>query len=346
MESTVPEIQRTNLSNVVLLLKSLGVQNLLDFDFMDPPPEDNITTSMYQLWILGALGNDGNLTTMGRRMADFPLDPPLSKMLLFAHEFGQCSTEVLIVVSMLSVPSVFFRPKDREEESDAAREKFFVPESDHLTLLNVYLLAKQYKYDPQWCTRHFIHSKGIRKAREVHAQLLDLMKQQKLMPQSCGGSWDIVRKSICSAYFYNSSKIKGIGDYINMLSGIPSALHPSSALFGLGYTPDYVCYHELISTTKEYMSCVTAVEGEWLAELGPMFFSVKESFETTLKRRQKERLSVMSKSKSKEEKMTSDKKSSIHKTSEKRRSSVVATPGRAKSGTPKFMPKKRGRLGF
>ncbi len=345
MESTVPEIQRTNLSNVVLLLKSLGVRNLLDFDFMDPPPEDNITTSMYQLWILGALDNDGNLTTMGRRMADFPLDPPLSKMLLFAHEFGRCSTEVLIVVSMLSVPSVFFRPKDREEESDAAREKFFVPESDHLTLLNVYLRAKQYKFNPQWCNKHFIHSKGIRKAREVHAQLLDLMKQQKLVPESCGGSWDIVRKSICSAYFYNSSKIKGIGDYINMLSGIPSALHPSSALFGLGYTPDYVCYHELISTTKEYMSCVTAVEGEWLAELGPMFFSIKESFETTLKRRQKERMDALQHSR-KEEKRENAVNLTDKRNDEKRRSTVVATPGRAISGTPKFMPKKRGRLGF
>ena len=286
MESSVPEIQRTNLGNVVLLLKSLGVKNLLEFDFMDPPPQENIMNSMYQLWILGALDNTGDLTPMGRRMVEFPLDPPLSKLLLFAHEKGGCSTEMLIVVSMLSVPSVFFRPKDRVEESDAAREKFFVPESDHLTLLNVYLRAKQYKFDAQWCNRHFIHSKGIRKAREVHAQLADLMKQQKLEPKSCGGSWDAVRRSICSAYFYNSSKIKGIGEYINMLSGIPSGLHPSSALFGLGYTPDYVCYHELISTTKEFMSCVTAVEGEWLAELGPMFFSVKESFETTLKQRE------------------------------------------------------------
>lgn len=77
----------------------------------------------------------------------------------------------------------------------------------------------------------------------------------------------------------------GIGEYINMLTGIPSNLHPSSALFGLGYTPDYVTYHELIMTTKEYMSCVTAVEGEWLAELGPMFFSVKESYETRIMQR-------------------------------------------------------------
>lgn len=132
MEAAVPEIQRTNLSNVVLLLKSLGIKNLLDFQFMDPPPQENIMNSLYQLWILGALDNTGDLTPMGRRMAEFPLDPPLSKMLLFAHEKERCSKEVLIIVSMLSVPSVFFRPKDREEESDAAREKFFVPESDHL----------------------------------------------------------------------------------------------------------------------------------------------------------------------------------------------------------------------
>ena len=73
METAVPEIQRTNLGNVVLLLKSLGIKNLLEFDFMDPPPEDNIMNSLYQLWILGALDNTGDLTPIGRRMAEFPL---------------------------------------------------------------------------------------------------------------------------------------------------------------------------------------------------------------------------------------------------------------------------------
>jgi pre-mRNA-splicing factor ATP-dependent RNA helicase DHX38/PRP16 len=347
LESSVPEIQRTNLSNVVLLLKSLGVNNLLEFDFMDPPPQDTIMNSLYQLWILGALNNTGDLTDMGRKMVEFPLDPQLSKMLLFAHEKGDCSTEVLIIVSMLSVPSVFFRPKDREEESDAAREKFFVPESDHLTLLNVYLRAQQHRFDSEWCTRHFIHSKGIRKAREVHAQLTDLMKKQKLEPISSGGAWDNIRKSICSAYFYNSSRIKGIGEYINMLTSIPCSLHPSSSLFGLGYTPDYVCYHELISTTKEYMSCVTAVEGEWLAELGPMFFSVKESFETTLRRRHEKKREMAKMERQLAEKQDREKAEQKEETTQVSRSrSAIATPGRLANATPKFMPPKRGRLGF
>jgi pre-mRNA-splicing factor ATP-dependent RNA helicase DHX38/PRP16 len=242
---------------------------------------------MYQLWVLGALGNTGDLTELGRKMVEFPLDPPLAKMLIFAETL-KCTMEILIIVSMLSVPGIFFRPKDREEESDAAREKFFVPESDHLTYLNVFLQWKQQNYSSAWCNDHFIHPKAMKKAREVHSQLLDIMSTQKVAHTSTRGSWDVVRKAICSSYFYNSARIKGIGEYVNMLTGIPSNLHPSSALFGLGYTPDYVTYHELIMTTKEYMSCVTAVEGEWLAEMGPMFFTVKESYKTRLLTGQKE----------------------------------------------------------
>lgn len=134
---------------------------------------------------------------------------------------------------------------------------------------------KTHDYSPAWCTTHFIHAKRMKKAREVHAQLLDILKQQKVAHVSCGGGWDVVRKAICSAYFYNSARLKGVGEYMNMLTAIPCNLHPSSALFGLGYTPDYVCYHELVMTQKEYMRSVTAVDGEWLAELGPMFFSIK-----------------------------------------------------------------------
>ena len=219
------------------------------------------------------------------------------------------------------------------------------------TLLNVYQRVKQHNFDAEWCTKHFIHSKCIRKASQIHAQLLDSMKQQKLIPTSSNGSWDVIRRAICSAYFYNSSKIKGIGEYINMLSGIPCSLHPSSALFGLGYTPNYVCYHELISTSKEYMSCVTAVEGEWLAELGPMFFSIKESFETTLRRRHEKQLEQAKMLKEMPEKKALDDKAEEEKSSSEtlrqrlaKKKTSVATPGRA--GGPRFARRSRGRIGL
>lgn len=110
----------------------------------------------------------------------------------------------------------------------------------------------------------------------MRSQLLDIMRAQKVPVVSCGlGNWDIVRKAVCSAYFQNAAKFKGIGEYVNCRTGMPAHLHASSALFGLGYTPDYVVYHELVYTSKEYMQNVTAVDPEWLAELGPMFFDIK-----------------------------------------------------------------------
>ena len=256
---TIPEIQRTNLANTVLLLKSLGIKDLLEFDFMDPPPQDTITTSLFDLWALGALDNIGDLTSMGKKMTAFPMDPSLAKLIITSEEYG-CSEEMLTIVSMLSVPSVFYRPKERQEESDAAREKFFVPESDHLTLLHVYTQWKSNGYSDAWCVRHFLHPKTVRRAKEIREQLQDIMKMQKMELISCGTDWDVIRKCICSGYYHQAAKVKGIGEYVNLRTSVTVQLHPTSALYGLGYLPDYVVYHELILTSKEYMSTVTSVD--------------------------------------------------------------------------------------
>ena len=85
-DNTIPEIQRTNLGNVVLLLKSLGINDLIHFDFMDPPPHETLVLALEQLYALGALNHKGELTKLGRRMAEFPVDPMLSKMILAAEK--------------------------------------------------------------------------------------------------------------------------------------------------------------------------------------------------------------------------------------------------------------------
>ncbi|KAK1497535.1 helicase associated domain-containing protein [Colletotrichum tamarilloi] len=271
---TIPEIQRTNLSNTVLMLKSLGVKDLLDFDFMDPPPQDTITTSMFDLWALGALDNLGELTTLGRKMSAFPMDPSLSKLLITAEEYG-CSEEMITIVSMLSVPNVFYRPKERQDEADAQREKFWVHESDHLTYLQVYSAWRSNGCSDGWCIKHFLHPKSLRRAKEIRDQLLDIMKMQKMEMLSCGMDWDVIRKCICSGYYHQAAKYKGSGEYINLRTNLGVQLHPTSALYA-GHPPDYVVYHELILTSKVYVSTVTAVDPHWLADLGGVFYSVKE----------------------------------------------------------------------
>ena len=276
LTNQVPEIQRTNLANVVLLLKSLGIKDLLKFDFMDAPPQATLLNSMYQLWLLEALDDFGDITPLGRLMSQFPLDPPLSKMLLVARQFG-CVSEMTTIVSMLSVPALFYRPKERAEESDAAREKFFVPESDHVTLLHVFQQWSSHHQQQGWSERHFINNKALRKVKEVRDQLSDILKQQKVPETSSGADWDIVRKAVCAAYFQNVGKLRGIGEYVNLITSVPCYLHPSSALYGMGSHPEYIVYHEVIKTSKEYMQCVTAINPQWLAELGSHFFIVKDS---------------------------------------------------------------------
>ncbi|KAI0238175.1 Pre-mRNA-splicing factor ATP-dependent RNA helicase PRP16 [Massospora cicadina] len=332
--NNIPEIQRTNLSNVVLLLKSLGVENLLDFEFMDPPPQDTILNSMYQLWVFGALDNMGALTPLGQRMVQFPLDPALSKLLIKSIDLG-CSAEVLTIVSMLSVPNVFYRPKERLEESDAAREKFFVPESDHLTLLHVYNQWKANGYRDDWCTAHFVHSKALFKAREVRTQLLDIMGAERLPYVSCGSDWDVIRKCICAAYFHQAARLKGIGEYFHLRTGMPCQLHPTSALYGMGFTPDYIVYNDLVMTSKEYMQCVTAVDPYWLAEMGSVFYSVKQSSFGHREKRVKDKLDKAFMEEAHREAILASQTPRPSETPSRARQ-VIATPGlRSSAATPR-----------
>lgn len=109
LPTPVPEIQRTNLATTVLQLKTMGINDLLHFDFMDAPPVESLIMALESLHSLSALDNEGLLTRLGRRMAEFPLEPNLSKMLIMSAVQLQCSDEILTIVSMLSVQNVFYR---------------------------------------------------------------------------------------------------------------------------------------------------------------------------------------------------------------------------------------------
>ena len=269
-ENAVPEIQRTNLAHVVLLLKSLKIENLLEFDFMDPPPQETILNSMYQLWLLGALDDEGKLTDSGKKMVEFPLDPPLSKILIESEKFS-CSYEIAVIVSMLSVPSIFLRPKSKEKQADLQKQKLSIPESDHLTLLNVYKKWKSNKHKKEWANENFINIKSMLKVEEVKKQLVLIMEKANIRITSCGNDYEKIRKCIITGYFMNIARLKTIGEYINIRTGVPCVLHPSTSIFILGYTPDYCVYHELIMTNKEYMNVVTAINPEWLVEIALSF---------------------------------------------------------------------------
>ncbi|CCH62819.1 hypothetical protein TBLA_0I01610 [Henningerozyma blattae CBS 6284] len=270
----VPEIQRTNLSNITLLLKSLEINDILKFPFLDKPPTQSFISSLYELWFIGALSNKGELTTLGKAMTKFPLQPTLAKILLLSSKNG-CSEEMLTIVSMLSIPQVFYRPKERETESDKARMRFFINESDHLTLLNVYSQWKANKFSKIWCTRNFLQYKSLKRVHEIRAQLKQLMDINKIPVVSSGKDWDIIRKTICSGFSHQSAKLVGLGKYIQLRTGMEVKLHPTSSLYGLGNLPKYVVYNELLMTGNQYICCVTTVDPFWLMDYGSLLFDIK-----------------------------------------------------------------------
>lgn len=273
-DNTIPEIQRVNLGNVVLLLLSLGINDLAHFDFMDPPPYETLVLAMEQLYALGALNHHGHLTKLGRRMAEFPSDPTLAKMLLASEKY-KCSEEILTIASMLSVNNaIFYRPKDKVVHADTARKNFFVPGGDHLTLLNVYNQWAETSFSMQWCFENFIQHRSMRRARDVRDQLQGLMERVEIELQSNPLNTVSIRKAITSGYFYNTARLSKGGHYKTVKHNHTVMIHPNSSLFE--EIPRWVIYFELVLTSKEYMRQVIEIENSWLLEVAPHYYKAKE----------------------------------------------------------------------
>ncbi|XP_072029545.1 ATP-dependent RNA helicase DHX8-like [Amphiura filiformis] len=283
LPTAVPEIQRTNLASTLLSLKAMGINDLLSFDFMDAPPTETLITAMEQLHSLSALDDEGLLTRLGRRMAEFPLEPMLCKVLIMSVHLG-CSEEILTIVSMLSVQNVFYRPKDKQAIADQRKAKFHQAEGDHLTLLAVYNSWKNNKFSNPWCFENFVQARTLRRAQDVRKQLLGIMDRHKLDVVTCGKNTARVQKAICSGFFRNAAKKDPQEGYRTLVDSQVVYVHPSSALFNR--QPDWVIYHELVMTTKEYMREVTTIDPKWLVEYAGSFFRFSDP--TKLSRHKKQ----------------------------------------------------------
>lgn len=273
LPTPVPEIQRTNLATTVLQLKTMGINDLLHFDFMDAPPVESLVMALETLHSLSALDDEGLLTRLGRRMAEFPLEPNLSKMLIMSVSL-QCSDEILTIVSMLSVQNVFYRPKDKQSVADQKKAKFNQTEGDHLTLLAVYNSWKSNKFSNAWCYENFVQIRTLKRAQDVRKQLLGIMDRHKLDVVSAGKNTVRVQKTICSGFFRNAAKKDPQEGYRTLVDSQVVYIHPSSALFNR--QPEWVVYHELVQTTKEYMREVTTIDPKWLVEFAPSFFKFSD----------------------------------------------------------------------
>ncbi|GAA0173236.1 RNA helicase [Lithospermum erythrorhizon] len=281
--TSIPEIQRINLGPTTLNMKAMGINDLLSFDFMDPPSPQALISAMEQLYSLGALDEEGLLTKLGRKMAEFPLDPPLSKMLLASVELN-CSDEILTIIAMIQTGNIFSRPREKQAQADQMRAKFFQPEGDHLTLLAVYEAWKANNFSGPWCFNNFVQLRSLRRAQDVRKQLLSIMDKYKLDVCSAGRDFTKIRKAIAAGFFFHAARKDPQEGYRTLVENQKVYIHPRSALFQR--QPDWVIYHELVMTTKEYMCEVTVIDPKWLIELAPRFFKTTDPTKMSKRKRQ------------------------------------------------------------
>lgn len=207
----------------------MGINDLINFDFMDAPPQQTMVTALENLYALSALDDEGLLTRLGRKMADFPMDPAMAKMLIASVDLG-CSEEILTIVSMLSAENIFYRPKDKQAQADAKKAKFHQPEGDHLTLLTVYNAWKASKFSNPWTHDNFIQGRSMKHAADVRKQLLGIMDRYKNDIISCGNNYNRVRRAICSGYFRHAAKKDPQEGYKTLVEGTPVFLHRKPTL--------------------------------------------------------------------------------------------------------------------
>ncbi|KAB2612655.1 pre-mRNA-splicing factor ATP-dependent RNA helicase [Pyrus ussuriensis x Pyrus communis] len=251
--TSIPEIQRINLGTTTLTMKAMGINDL----------------PLLILWIL--LHSKHSFLPWNN--CTFPLDPPSSKMLLASVDLG-CSDEILTIIAMIQTGNIFYRPREKQAQADQKRAKFFQPAGDHLTLLAVYEAWKAKNFSGPWCFENF----------DVRKQLLSIMDKYRLDVVSAGKNFTKIRKAITAGFFFHGARKDPQEGYRTLVENQPVYIHPSSALFQR--QPDWVIYHELVMTTKEYMREVMVVDPKWLVELAPRFFKVSDPTKMSKRKRQ------------------------------------------------------------
>ncbi|EPS69425.1 hypothetical protein M569_05341, partial [Genlisea aurea] len=283
LDATVPEIQRSSLAGSVLYLKSLDLQDIdiLKFDFLDPPSYDALEDALKQLYLIDAIDENGSITSLGRTMAELPLEPSLSRALLEANELG-CLSQALTVAAMLSAETTLIPSHSMSAEKKRKHQPSTLPNGfglgDHIQLLQIYELWHQIDDKADWCRANNLQMRAMKLVDNVRDQLCQIMQKIAKGPMHVKISkrheedrnYTALRKSLFSGHtnqiaermlHHNGYKTLGLKAQQQLVQ-----VHPSSVLKTDedGKYPDYVIYHELVATSRPYMRNVCTVKMHWI----------------------------------------------------------------------------------
>ncbi|KAJ4521891.1 hypothetical protein HRR86_003770 [Exophiala dermatitidis] len=295
--TTTPEIQRSNLAPVVLQLKALGIDNIVRFDFLSPPPSQLLVRAFDLLYSLGAVDEYAKLTSpLGTRMAELSIPPMMAKCLLTAsdpkYNFN-CQREMLTIAAMTSLEgNVWFHHSGEKKAMDMSRRKFAAEEGDHLTLLNVYTaFVTKGKKEARWCHDHHLNFKSMQRALSIRNQLARYLERlgvkvvaadnnapylstAQQQPLSTADKATNILKCLVTGYFSQAAKMQPDGSFRSVSGNVTMYAHPTSLLFNR--KADYVVFHEVLETGgKVYIKDLSKVEKGWLVDLSGGYYNVK-----------------------------------------------------------------------
>ncbi|KND94514.1 putative ATP-dependent RNA helicase DHX35 [Tolypocladium ophioglossoides CBS 100239] len=277
-EANAPELQRSNLAPVVLQLKALGIDNVVRFDFLSPPPSELMSKALELLYALGALDEYAKLTRpLGFRMAELAVEPMMAKTLLSAQSFG-CLSEILIIAAMTSLGgSVWFYHDGEQKRMESSRRKFAAEEGDHLTLLNVYTaFVTTGKKESHFCHDNHLNYKSMTRAVSIRRQLKRYLERFNIaVDESFKGDTskkaEQIRRCLTSGNFAHAARMQPDGTYRNVEGGTVLHAHPSSLMFNR--KANWVVFHEVMETgEKTFIRDITKIEKGWLLEYAPEFY--------------------------------------------------------------------------
>ncbi|RSL67834.1 hypothetical protein CEP53_002833 [Fusarium sp. AF-6] len=283
-EANIPELQRSNLAPVILQLKALGIDNVVRFDFLSPPPSELMSKALELLYAFGALDEYAKLTRpLGSRMAELAVEPMMAKTLLSAQSFG-CLSEILTIAAMTSLGgSVWFSHEGERKKMETSRRKFAVDEGDHLTLLNAYqAFVTKGRKEAKFCHENNLNYKSMSRAVSIRAQLKRYLERFSInVDETLAGQASVdnikkaeqIRRCLTSGYFAHAARMQPNGTFRNVEGGTVLHAHPSSLMFNR--KADWVIFHEAMETSgKIFIREVTKVEKGWLLEYAPEFYKV------------------------------------------------------------------------
>ncbi|KAK7737415.1 Salivary acidic proline-rich phosphoprotein 1/2 [Cytospora paraplurivora] len=279
-DADLPEILRIDTLGAVLTMKARGIDDIFSFPLMDTPDDESFEKALLHLHVLGAVGDDGSITEMGRKMASFPITAPYGRVLLAAADpKNDCLLEAIDVISCLTAGDDIFHQLRSEEDRERVedyRKELHRREGDLLTYLTT---IQQYTAENtdrvEWCKLREINMRVMRQALNIRKQLRGLCLKEKMLSEAAPpdpqpftpispDSAEVLLKCFLTGFAMKTALLAPDASYVTCQGKHVVAIHPSSVLHG--QKKEAIMFLEHVFTTKNYAKKVSVVQANWIVE--------------------------------------------------------------------------------